>query len=335
MARTINKVRKKATPPMPPLTLGRPPPRERGPPVKAIRKSKVTAPEVVSFKSMAACMAEAILKCQQYKRAKAKNGTGVKRVKLTEAEKAARKENRRIASEEKKQQKAAERLAKQAARVILNPGKYKKEKGFWTKDAKAARKAKWDAGYDGRIERKFMKAQKAKLKEVQYATAGPAVHFNMYISFKLITFFIADMIHGRELAAHYKKHPPYKNPFKPTKDEINKVYANDEKGKASFLKMLSQSSIPNQNPFEQELPIKWNNPNNMERNINPVLQPGAHKKTPVTDADGHILGYNIQYRKNASSKQTQLAFGPNQGKVMNTSKRGKGLGTSTDPVVFT
>ena len=73
----------------------------------------------------------------------------------------------------------------------------------------------------------------------------------------------------------------------------------------------------------------------MERNINPVLQPGAHKKTPVTDADGHILGYNIQYRKNASSKQTQLAFGPNQGKVMNTSKRGKGLGTSTDPVVFT
>ena len=81
--------------------------------------------------------------------------------------------------------------------------------------------------------------------------------------------------------------------------------------------------------------LKWNNPNNMERNINPVLQPGAHKKTPVTDADGHILGYNIQYRKNASSKQTQLAFGPNQGKVMNTSKRGKGLGTSTDPVVFT
>ena len=39
------------------------------------------------------------------------------------------------------------------------------------------------------------------------------------------------MIHGRELAAHYKKHPPYKNPFKPTKDEINKVYANDERGK--------------------------------------------------------------------------------------------------------
>ena len=44
------------------------------------------------------------------------------------------------------------------------------------------------------------------------------------------------MIHGRQLAAHYKKHPPYKNPFKPTKDEINKVYAINEKGKASFLK---------------------------------------------------------------------------------------------------
>ena len=79
MARTIDRVRKKATPSMPPLTMGRPPPRERGPPVKAIRKSKVTAPAVVSFKSMAACMAEAILKCQQYKRAKAKNGQGVKR----------------------------------------------------------------------------------------------------------------------------------------------------------------------------------------------------------------------------------------------------------------
>ena len=61
MARTVQKVRKKATPPMPPLTLGRPPPRERGPPVKAIRKSKVTAPAAVSFKSMAVCLAEAIL----------------------------------------------------------------------------------------------------------------------------------------------------------------------------------------------------------------------------------------------------------------------------------
>ena len=49
MARTIDKVRKKATPSMPPLTLGRPPPRERGTPVKVIRKSKVTAPPAISF----------------------------------------------------------------------------------------------------------------------------------------------------------------------------------------------------------------------------------------------------------------------------------------------
>ena len=138
--------------------------------------------------------------------------------------------------------------------------------------------------------------------------------------------------------AHYKKHPPYKNPFKPTKEEINKVYENNPKGKASFLKTLSQSSIPNQNPFEQQFPIKWNNPNNMKRNINPVLQPNgktAFKKTPVTDADGHILGYNIQLRKNASSKQTQLVFGSNPGKVMKNIKRGQGLGTSADPIVFT
>ena len=52
MARSVQVVRKKAP-------QGRPPPRQRGTPVKAIRKSKVTAPAVVSFKSMAACMAEA------------------------------------------------------------------------------------------------------------------------------------------------------------------------------------------------------------------------------------------------------------------------------------
>ena len=75
LARSIDKGREK-TPP----TMGRPPPRERGTPVKAIRKAKVTAPAVVSFKSMAACMAEAILKCQEFKRAKAKKGQGVKRV---------------------------------------------------------------------------------------------------------------------------------------------------------------------------------------------------------------------------------------------------------------
>ena len=87
MARAIQKARKKATPSMPPLTMGRPPPRERGTPVKAIRKAKVTAPPVVSFKSMAACMAEAMLKCQEFKRAKAKKGEGKKRVKFTPMEK--------------------------------------------------------------------------------------------------------------------------------------------------------------------------------------------------------------------------------------------------------
>ena len=141
--------------------------------------------------------------------------------------------------------------------------------------------------------------------------------------------------------AHYKKHPPYKNPFKPTKEEINKVYENNPKGKASFLKMLSQSSIPNQNPFEQQFPIKWNNPNNMERAINPVLQidrKNVAKKTPVTDADGHIMGYNIQYRKTPGSKQTQLVFGPNPGKVMKALKmfkKGQGQGTSENPIFFT
>ena len=188
MARTIQRIRKKATPSIPPPTRVRPPPRERGTPVKAIRKAKVTAPVVVSFKSMAECMAEAMLKCQQYKRAKAKNGEGKKRVKLTEAEKIGRKENRRMVSEEKKQRKVAERLAARAVRVIANPGKYKKEKGYWTKETKAARKAKWDAGYQGRMDRRFMREQKAKLKEVQKASDGLAVHYNMYISFKLITF---------------------------------------------------------------------------------------------------------------------------------------------------
>jgi len=47
------------------------------------------------------------------------------------------------------------------------------------------------------------------------------------------------------------------------------------------------------------------------------------------------MGYNIQYRKNAVSKQTQLAFGSNPGKVMKNIKRGQGLGTSADPIVFT
>ena len=46
---------------------------------------------------MAACMKEAILKCQEFKRAKKPKGQGVKRVKLTAEEKARRKEERRMA----------------------------------------------------------------------------------------------------------------------------------------------------------------------------------------------------------------------------------------------
>ena len=181
MARSIQVVRKKA---------GRPAPRERVTPVRSARRAKVTAPVAVSFKSMAACMAEAILKCQEYKRAKAKNGTGKKREKLTPVEKLRRKTARQLASMARRANKAQTKAEAAAARgPVKNPGKYRKDKGFWTKDSKTARKAKWDAGYDGRMERRFMKAQKAKLKEVQNATAGPAVHFNMYISFKLITFF--------------------------------------------------------------------------------------------------------------------------------------------------
>ena len=98
-------------------------------------------------------------------------------------------EERRMQSEEKKQRKVAERLTARAARVIANPGKYVKEKGYWKKDTKATRKAAWDAGYQGRMDRKFMREQKAKLKAVQKASDGVAVHYNMYISFKLITFF--------------------------------------------------------------------------------------------------------------------------------------------------
>ena len=187
MARTIDKVRKKATPPMPPLTMGRPPPRERGTPVKAIRKAKVTAPPAISFKSMAACMAEAIVKCQQYKRAKAKKGEGKKRVKFTPMDKLRRKVARQAAAlarrVNKARGKAEDRAAKLAANPIKNPGKYKKDNGYWKKDTKATRKAAWDAGYQERMDRKFMREQKAKLKAVQKASDGVAVHYNMYISF--------------------------------------------------------------------------------------------------------------------------------------------------------
>ena len=132
-------------------------------------------------------MAEAIVKCQEFKRAKAKKGEGKKRVKFTPMDKLRRKVARQAAAlarrVNKARGKAEDRAAKLAANPIKNPGKYKKDKGFWTKDSKAARKAAWDAGYDGRMERKFMREQKAKLKAVQKASDGVAVHYNMYISF--------------------------------------------------------------------------------------------------------------------------------------------------------
>ena len=165
MARTIEKVRKKATPSMPPLTMGRPPPRERGTPVKAIRKTKAKAPEVISYKSMAACMAEAILKCQQFKRAKAKKGEGKKRKKLTAEDKLRRLIPRQAAAMARRTAKVRAyedaRDARRAAKgPIKNPGKYRKDKGYWTKDAKTTRKAAWDADIDGRAGRKAERAQK-------------------------------------------------------------------------------------------------------------------------------------------------------------------------------
>ena len=84
MARAVDKIRKKTAQAIAETAvaavMGRPPPRERGPPAKSTRRAKVTAPEVISFKSMAAqCMKEAILKCQEFKRAKAKKGQGKKK----------------------------------------------------------------------------------------------------------------------------------------------------------------------------------------------------------------------------------------------------------------
>ena len=157
--------------------MGRKPPRVRGPPVKAIRRSKVAAPAAISFKSMAACMKEAILKCQEFKRAKAKKGEGKKKVKYSEMDKLRRLMARQAASKAKKANQARAKAEARELRLatkgpIKNPGKYRKDKGFWTKDAKAERKAKWDADKQGRLDRKFMREQKSKLKEVQNATSG-------------------------------------------------------------------------------------------------------------------------------------------------------------------
>ena len=158
MARAVDKVRKKAIAAIAETAvaavMGRAPPRERGPPAKSTRRAKVTAPEVISFKSMAACMKEAILKCQEFKRAKKPKGQGVKRVKLTAEEKNRRKEERRMSREEKKQRAMAARIAKKASRVIINPGKYRKDKGYWTKTARSDRKAKWEGDTENRAARK-------------------------------------------------------------------------------------------------------------------------------------------------------------------------------------
>ena len=68
------------------------------------------------------------------------------------------------------------RDARRAAKgPVKNPGKYRKDKSYWTKDAKSTRKAVWDADIDGRAGRTAEIAQRKRLKEVQNATAGPAV----------------------------------------------------------------------------------------------------------------------------------------------------------------
>lgn len=180
MARALDKVRKKAVATIAETAvaavMGRPPPRERGPPAKSTRRAKVTAPEVISFKSMAACMKEAILKCQEFKRAKAKKGEGKKKVKYSEMDKLRRLMARQAASKAKKanqaRAKAEARELRLATNPIKNPGKYRKDKGYWTKAARSDRKAKWDGDKQGRLDRKFMREQKAKLKEVQNAASG-------------------------------------------------------------------------------------------------------------------------------------------------------------------
>ena len=162
MVRTVDKVRKKAVAAIAETAvaavMGRPPPRERGPPAKSTRRAKVTAPEVISFKSMAACMKEAILKCQEFKRAKAKKGQGKKKVKYSEMDKLRRLMARQAASKARKanqaRAKAEAREARLAANPIKNPGKYRKDKGFWSKDAKAKRSTDWGNDAVNRAARK-------------------------------------------------------------------------------------------------------------------------------------------------------------------------------------
>ena len=143
---------------------------------------------------MAKCMAAALLNCQQFKRAKAAKGQGKKRVKLTPEEKLRRLIPRQAAAMARRTAKVRAyedaRDARRAAKgPIKNPGKYRKDKGFWTKDAKAERKAKWEGDTANRAARKqkiidsynkpenvakraALKAQNQRLDAVAAATSG-------------------------------------------------------------------------------------------------------------------------------------------------------------------
>ena len=173
----------------------RPPPRERAPlPAKSSRKAKEAAPVVMTYKSMAKCMAAALLNCQQFKRAKAAKGQGKKRLKLTPEEKLRRRVAREAAAMARKTAKVRAyedaRDARRAAKgPIKNPGKYRKDKGFWSKDAKAKRSTDWGNDAVNRAARKqkridsynkpenvarraTFKAQTQRLDAVTAATSG-------------------------------------------------------------------------------------------------------------------------------------------------------------------
>jgi hypothetical protein len=66
-------------------------------------------------------MAEALIKSQEFKWAKAAKGQGKERVKLASDEKARRKEERRMRSEERKKRNNAEILAKKSSQGSSKP----------------------------------------------------------------------------------------------------------------------------------------------------------------------------------------------------------------------
>ena len=143
---------------------------------------------------MAKCMAAALLNCQQFKRAKAAKGQGKKRVKLTPEEKLRRLIPRQAAAMARRTAKVRAyedaRDARRAAKgPIKNPGKYRKDKGFWSKDAKAKRSTDWGNDAVNRAARKqkiidsynkpenvarraTFKAQTQRLDAVTAATSG-------------------------------------------------------------------------------------------------------------------------------------------------------------------